>query len=335
MRKYSTIIGCDISKHVIDISYHSKNDSRPIYLGQYQNSVSGFTSFVEDILDLTSGGLDGWFICFENTGAYSKKLFQWLVSNEICCREEDPIKISMSLGLRRGKSDKLDSKVICQYAHEKQETLVPSELMIPELLKIKKLLSRRTLLVKHKIALHNSIKEQKGSMDKDFYNELNEANDKLIAIYKKQIKDVEKTIDEVITSNPELKKNDDLIQSVIGIGQITSAYILAFTNNFKLFNDAKKFACYCGVAPFPNSSGTKKGRSKVSHMANKIIKSLLSNCALSTIRHDPEIAKYYLRKKEEGKESGIVFNAIKNKLLHRVFSVIKRGTPYVKIMTYA
>ena len=45
--------------------------------------------------------------------------------------------------------------------------------------------------------------------------------------------------------------------------------------------------------------------------------------------------RYYNRKKEEGKESGVVLNAIKNKLIQRVFAVVKRGTPYVKLMTYA
>ena len=53
------------------------------------------------------------------------------------------------------------------------------------------------------------------------------------------------------------------------------------------------------------------------------------------LRNDQEISKYYARKKEEGKKSGVVFNAIKNKLIQRVFAVVKRGTPYVKIMTYA
>ena len=64
-----------------------------------------------------------------------------------------------------------------------------------------------------------------------------------------------------------------------------------------------------------NNESVYLGRySNVSQMANKKMKSLLSNCILSTIRYDSEIMRYYNRKKEEGKESGVVLNAIKNKL---------------------
>ena len=335
MSKYLLIIGCDVSKSVIDISYREHSNSEVVYLGRYSNNEKGFVDFKQSLLELTSSKVDTWFICFENTGVYSKKLLHWSIENKILCKEEDPIRISRSLGIRRGKSDKLDSKVICQYAFEKQDSLTLSTLIKPELGKIKKLLSRRDLLVKHRTALHVSLKEQKGVMEDELLKSLMEANDILIRTYNEQIKELEKSIKTIIESDEELERNDNLVQSVVGVGHITSAYILSITNNFKEFKDAKKFACYCGISPFPNSSGTKNGRRRVSHLANKKMKSLLSNCILSTLRYDPEISKYYARKKEEGKKSGVVFNAIKNKLIQRVFAVVKRGTPYVKIMTYA
>ena len=70
-------------------------------------------------------------------------------------------------------------------------------------------------------------------------------------------------------------------------------------------------------------------------MANKKMKSLLSNCANVAIMHDKEIRAYYERKLAEGKEKGSVINAVKNKLVHRVFAVIKRQTPYVRLHNYA
>ncbi|MFT6811185.1 MAG: transposase [Saprospiraceae bacterium] len=50
---------------------------------------------------------------------------------------------------------------------------------------------------------------------------------------------------------------------------------------------------------------------------------------------DPDIANYYKRKTSEGKRAGIVLNAVKNKLIHRVFCVVQRKTPYVKLLSYA
>lgn len=333
MSIYSFFIGSDVSKAVIDISY--RLHGKPIYLGQYLNSEKGFKYFVRDLSKITDIPIGEWFICFENTGVYSKPLLNWLISEGIVCKEENALRIARSLGLRRGKNDKVDSKDICQYAFEKRDSIKPTILSKPLIIKLKKLLSRRDLLVRHKQSLSVSLTEQKGYIDVTLYETLKQGDDILLKAYENQIKVLENLIQELIKSDPEVAFNDKLAKSVIGIGNVTSAYIIAFTDNYQNFSSSRKFACYCGVAPFANQSGTKIGKTKVSHIANKKIKSLLSNCIVSSITHDPEIALYYMRKLREGKEKGVIFNAIKNKLIHRVFSVVSRQTPYVKMMAYA
>lgn len=333
MSNYSFFIGCDISKSVIDISYWS--DKRPIYLGQFENNEDGFLSALKLLRIRTDVTLDQWFVCFENTGSYSKPFFNWLAVNEIDCIEENPLKVSRSLGLRRAKNDKIDSEDLCRYAFEKRDTIKANKPLSPIITKLKKLLSRRNFLIKQQSAVKTSLKEQKGFMDLSLYLEMEEDNNLLLEEYSRQIKSVNSKIEEVLQSDKELSKTNDLVKSVTGIGPVTAAYLITTTNNFQSFKDARKFASYCGVAPFPNSSGKRIGRMKVSQMANKKVKALLSNCILSAMRYDPQLANYYARKKAEGKEPGIIFNAIKNKLIQRVFAVIKRQTPYVKLNTYA
>lgn len=93
---------------------------------------------------------------------------------------------------------------------------------------------------------------------------------------------------------------------------------------------------YCGTAPFPNRSGTsKRGKTKVSHLANKKAKILLDLCAKSALQHNPEMKMYYKRRLESGKTEMETINVIRNKLLSRVFAVVKRGTQYVDIAQYA
>ena len=157
----------------------------------------------------------------------------------------------------------------------------------------------------------------------------------MINLYNTQIKTLEIAIQSLIHSNPQTSENDNLARSVIGIGPVASAYMIAITENYTTFIEPKKFACYSGVAPFPNRSGKRIGKTKVSHIANKKMKRILSMCASSALASDPELSKYYNRKLREGKEKGVVINAIKNKLIQRVFAVVKRKTPYVKIMNYA
>ena len=107
---------------------------------------------------------------------------------------------------------------------------------------------------------------------------------------------------------------------------------VVYSNNFQGFTDARKHACYSGVAPFENSSGTSiNGKTRVSHLANKRLKSNLSNGARSAVQNDPELRLYYKRKAKEGKEHGVIMNAVKFKLITRVFAVVNRGTPFVKM----
>lgn len=78
-----------------------------------------------------------------------------------------------------------------------------------------------------------------------------------------------------------------------------------------------------------------KGKTRVSPCADKKMKSLLHLSILTAMKYEKELALYYQRKKSEGKYSLVVLNALKCRLLNRVFSVIQRKTPYVKTMQYA
>lgn len=330
---YSFFIGSDVSKAVFDVAYHDGNS--PVYIGRFSNEITGFKQFLKELKKHTKQPISSWFVCFENTGVYSKALLEWLISKKIPCREENALKISRSMGIKRGKDDKVDAKQICNYAFEKRDSIKPSILAKPLIVKLKNLLSRREILVKHKVALNISLNEQKKVMESDLFESFKAGNDKLIEQYCIQINEVESIIEAMIKENEEVKKNYGLIKSVKGIGPITAFYAIAFTQNFSCFQNSREFACYIGIAPFPNRSGTRTGKTKVSHLANKKIKSILSNGINSAIMHDKEIRMYYLRKINEGKEKGIVLNAVKNKIIHRVFAVVKRQSPYVPMMNYA
>ena len=118
--------------------------------------------------------------------------------------------------------------------------------------------------------------------------------------------------------------------SVPGIGRITAIFIICCTNNFAVKITGKQLASYAGVVPFRNTSGTSiKGRSRIHFMANKHLNSLLTMGALSAIQVYAEFRDYYDRKIKEGKKHLQVLNAIKNKMLLRVASVINLERNYV------
>ena len=121
----------------------------------------------------------------------------------------------------------------------------------------------------------------------------------------------------------------------MGVGIITAAAFLIYTQDFTAFDNGRQFACYAGVAPFEHTSGSSiRGRTRVSSLANKKMKALLSNCAAAAVQHDPQLKAYFQRKRGEGKKRLLVLNAIKAKLINRVFATVSRGTPYVPIAHY-
>jgi transposase len=152
---------------------------------------------------------------------------------------------------------------------------------------------------------------------------------------KDNIKKTDKEIDQIIKKDKAIADNYVLVTSVIGIGRVNALTMIILTENFTSITDPRKYACYIAVAPFKKESGESvRGKTKVSKMGFKQAKADLSISVISAIRNDPNLEKYWTRKKAEGKPSGVILNAIKFKLILRVFAVVKRKTPFVKIDSY-
>ncbi len=127
-----------------------------------------------------------------------------------------------------------------------------------------------------------------------------------------------------------MQKQYEAITSVPGVGMVTALQLMVHTHHFKRFASAKKLACYAGVAPFPHQSGSSvRGRDKVHPMANKTLKTALHMCALSVIRFKGELRAYFDRKVKEGKNKMSILNAIRNKILQRIFACVRDGKLFV------
>ena len=239
------------------------------------------------------------------------------------------MKIKRSLGITRGKNDRVDARRIADYAHTNRARLTAFQLPSVLLIQIKQLLTYRDQQTRIKVSLQNSLQSHKQYQRVSGNNSISEEIHNQISECAKRLHRIDAQIKALIKSDESLKKNFDLARSVKGIGLVISAYMLVTTNNFTSFENGRKFASYSGVAPFENSSGKYRGKTRISHLANKRVKTILSSGANSAIQWDPELRAYYNRKMAEGKEHKLVINSIRFKMLNRVFSVVNRGTPYV------
>jgi transposase len=134
----------------------------------------------------------------------------------------------------------------------------------------------------------------------------------------------------LIRSDQKLNRLVEVITSVPCIGHIIAIQIIVHTNEFSKVTTARQFACYCGIAPFEKSSGgVSLGKAKVSFFANKELKAYLHLAAMGCLRQkDGFLRQYYLRKQKEGKNNMSILNAIRNKLVHRIFSCVAHDSMY-------
>lgn len=332
--KQSVFIGVDVSKKTLDVCYRTQTNAEHQHQ-TFSNTTKGYAKLLSWIKKGTKIKQNEWVFCMEHTGMYSLPLACFLQEKNIPYCVESAYKIKHSMGIIRGKSDKADAQYICRYTYLHKEELIFSQMPAKILMKLRVLLSHRERLVAAKVKIVTVAKELKGYLDKDICSYVSKDSEQAGVQLEKRIKTLEEEIISVIESDKEIKKNFDLATSVKGVGMFTALYMIIYTKNFTVMNDSRKFACYSGIAPYENSSGTAlRGKHKVSHVANKKMKALLSSGACAAVRADKEIKSYYNRKIGEGKHKMSVLNAIKNKIVSRVFAVVDRGTPYVSIFNH-
>ena len=324
-------VGIDISKLTFDVRIHSSQ-----FYQQFENSNKGFVKLLKWVYKNSSFSKENILFIFEHTGLYSHQLAVYLTEQEVSFSLVPGLEIKRSLGIVRGKNDKVDATKIALYAYRLRDEIEPTILPSEQIQELKSLLSLRERIVKQRAGYKACLKEQKRILSKGKNLVLLNSQEKIINHLSKHIESIEKEMQKIIKSDELLNMQFKLIISIKGVGKQTALFIIAYSHGFTKFKTWRKFASYCGIAPFPNSSGTSiRGRTKVSNLANKKIKSLFDLCAKSAIQHSPEMKTFYNKRVDEGKNKMSTINIVRNKLLSRIFAVIERQTPYVDIMKYA
>lgn len=331
--EFTSFVGIDISKLTIDVALLDA-DGKHQGVKKFTNSKGGFEQMLAWLK--SQSVLKECLFCLEHTGIYCLPICVFFEEVKLAYSLQPGLQIKRSMGIQRGKNDKADAQVIGKYAYLNRKDIQLYKLPSKIILKLKQLVSYRERLVKTKVALKTASKELKAFSDKELHELIVTDSTKHIEQLNRSIAVIDKTLRQLIAEDKELDRLFELASSVKGVGLQIATNMLVITHGFTRFKNWRKFSCYCGLAPFEYSSGTSiKRKTKVSHLGNKKIKALIGNGIASAIQNDPEIAAYYKRKIEEGKHKMVVMNAIKNKLISRVFAVIKRGTPFVPLYQHA
>lgn len=314
-----TIVGIDVSSATLDIYLTGREQRSAVIKNEPAALKKFFNAYKEEKL----------IIGMENTGRYNWALYEVLKGLHHQVYVISPLHLKKSMGLVRGKTDKVDAIRIAAFIAKNYTEIPQWKPSSTTIQKLKILLTERTSRIRSKRQLltqqYDYAKMKHLGIDKS----LMKLNQKQLALLNEQITLIENQIELFIKADEQMNEQAKLIRSVPGVGKVLSWMILAKTENFTTITEPRKMACYSGVVPFANQSGTSlRGKPRVSSYADKAIKSVLHLAAMSAIRLKNDLREYYLRKIGEGKNKMSALNAVRNKIVHRIFAVIKHQIPY-------
>jgi len=324
-------VGIDISKEKLNLCYQM--NLKTIREEEITNDVKSIKKAFKEAFKALSVTLEDVLICAEYTGRYIYPLTVACQEMDVFLWLDDPTRIKNSMGLTRGKNDTIDAARIAEYAYRYGDKAVRYAIPDAALVSLKSLLSDREFLLTDKKRYQAQLADQKKYMAPTDYKHKSKRWKDVIKSIEKQIIAIDEEIDSIINANPVLSRQKELLISIDGIGERIAINMIAITGGFTRFQTARQFCSFAGLTPYKYDSGSSvRSKAKTSKRANQTMKALLHMSAVCVTTHmkEGEYKDYYERKLKEGKHVMCVMNVIRAKLVHRMFSVIRRDTPYTK-----
>ncbi|AZQ43795.1 IS110 family RNA-guided transposase [Nonlabens ponticola] len=316
------IIGIDISAQTLDICIREQRCDQFFVI---KNKVGAIKKFLVPLVSKDRNILLG----MENTGRYNYNLYEVLRTLELKTFVIYPFHLKKSLGLVRGKNDKVDAERIANFVEKNHKELDPWKPCSETIMEMKYVMTERRSKIKTRARLLQQQRDLKLIKDPRLKRRLVNMFNKSLKLVSQQIKDLEAILEELIDMDQTIREQIELVRSVPGVGTVLSTAIVIKTEGFNTYTDPRKLACSAGVVPFNYQSGISlKSRNRVSHMADKSMKTLLHMAAMRAVRLECDLKYYYQRKIAEGKNKMSVLNAVRNKIIHIIYALIKNQTIY-------
>lgn len=312
MLKDIKFYGIDISHLVFDVTDHAGDHY------QFKNTLTGFKKFIK-LLDQDS------HCVMEATGYYHYQLAYYLLEEGIKVSVENPLSVKRFIQMRLSKikTDKSDSKLICEYAKQVE-------------LKLWKGNSKHQLECLQMIRLLAVYTKQSTALKNKLHGEsvLGNPSKVVVTSLKRSLRQVKKEMEMLEEKLQILVKEVhsqvlSRLKTIPGIGKKTALMLVVLTDGFDRFNSAAELCSYAGLTPVIRKSGTSvKGRSKISKIGNQKLRNLLFMCSFNACKYNKACREIYERIVAKGKSKKLALIAVCNKLLKQAFAIAKSGLIY-------
>jgi transposase len=225
---------------------------------------------------------------------------------------------------RRGKTDTLDARMLTQYAAERQpRPWTPPPDVYHELRQ--RLTAREGLMAMRQHARNQLHALQQWPVH---VRAALQPLEQMVAELEKQIASLDAAIAQVLRDGA-WAGSAELMQTITGIGPLTTAWVLVLTVNFQLCPTAEAASNYAGLTPLPRESGTSvRGRAQLGREGNVRLRTALYRATINAGRFNPIIKTFYERLRAAGKPRKVARCAAARKLLHLLYGVVTNQRPF-------
>ena len=312
MNKDIKFFGLDISHLVFDVT-----DSDGNYY-QFKNNASGFKTFTK-LLNTDS------HCVMEATGYYHYQLAYHLLESGIKVSVENPLSVKRYIQMRLSKikTDKSDSKLICEYGQYTELKLWQGNTKVEmECLQITRALvnyTKQSTMLKNKLHGEAVLGEPSKAVVRSLKRSLKHLQKEVKSLEDRLLDLVKQVHQDVLTR----------LQTIPGIGPKTAIMLVVLTGGFERFNSASELCSYAGLTPVIRQSGSSvKGRARISKIGNQKLRNLLFMCSFNACKVNKACRDLYERLVAKGKSKKLALIAVCNKLLKQAFAIAKSGLIY-------
>jgi len=225
-----------------------------------------------------------------------------------------------SATLQRNKTDKLDSALIAAFCLKHQPT--PWKPSSEAEQRLRALVRHRDDLLQTQLQQQNRLRDCRDKL-------VRRSLEKLLAAIGEELESVEQEIERELAAQSQVKSNLALLDSIVGIGLLTAAKLLAEMPNLGQYESAKAAAADVGLSPSEYQSGTSvRRRSRMSKVGKASVRAALYWPAITAKKHCPAMRAFAERLAAKGKPKKVVIGAVMRKLVHICYGVLKHQTPY-------
>lgn len=309
MDQKQVFVGIDVSKRQLDVATRPETASF-----QVSNDDQGITALIQRLADL-----EPQLILLEASGGFETLAAASLRQAGLPAQIINPRQVrefARSTG-KLAKTDKIDASVLAHFAQLLQPPLRPwPETHQQELAA---LMTRRRQLVEMVVM-------EKNRLGTAWSPKVRKSLQVHLHSLQEQLNDLEQDLDDFIRRSPLYLEKDQLLQSVPGVGPLTSQSLIAWLPELGALN-RKQIAALVGVAPFNRDSGQLRGRRMV-WGGRKQVRPSLYMATIAACRANPVIRAFYQRLVQAGKRKKVAITACMRKLLTILNAVLKYQQPW-------